>query len=138
MFIKINQKGFSHHLIIPIIAVFVVGGIGTYLAMKSSAYSYMSGSTPYTCNQDPTPTLRYRSTGSCVKALQYALNQWISYQRIPISKLVIDGSFGGKTLDAVKRFQERQGLNPDGVVGSKTWAKLASGCGIRYSCSGVK
>ena len=135
MFKKLNQKGFSHHLAIPIIAVLVVGSIGAYLATKSSAYSYMSGSTPYTCNQDPTPTLRYGSKGSCVKALQYTLNQWITYQVIPVSKLTIDGSFGSKTLDVVKRFQQRQGLVVDGVVGPKTWARIADGCGIRYSCS---
>lgn len=37
----------------------------------------------------------------------------------------VDGVFGTKTLDAVKRFQKDNGLDPDGVVGGKTWAALA-------------
>ncbi len=130
----LDQKGFSHHLLIPVIALLVVGSIGAYMAMKSSAYSYMSGVTPYACTQDPTPTLRRGSTGRCVKALQYTLNQWISYKRIPIAKLVIDGRFGSKTYNAVVRFQRSQGLNPNGVVGSSTWEKIAQGCDIRYYC----
>ena len=35
-----------------------------------------------------------------------------------------DGVFGARTLDAVKRFQEFCGLDPDGIVGKNTWAAL--------------
>lgn len=35
-----------------------------------------------------------------------------------------DGIFGRKTLNAVKSFQERQGLTKDGIVGKNTWNKL--------------
>jgi penicillin-insensitive murein endopeptidase len=38
--------------------------------------------------------------------------------------LEADGRFGPKTLLAVEKFQSEKGLNPDGVVGQKTWAKL--------------
>ena len=41
----------------------------------------------------------------------------------------VDGKFGRQTKEAVKAFQRSKGLNPDGVVGSKTamaLAKLAS------------
>ncbi len=37
----------------------------------------------------------------------------------------VDGKFGAQTKDAVKAFQRSKGLNPDGVVGSKTAAALA-------------
>lgn len=40
------------------------------------------------------------------------------------SKLVIDGIYGTATIAAVKEFQRRSGLVPDGKVGDKTWAKL--------------
>ncbi|MFZ1484077.1 MAG: peptidoglycan-binding domain-containing protein [Candidatus Saccharimonadales bacterium] len=135
MFKKLNKKGFSHHLILPVLAVFAVAGIGTYMVTKSSAYSYMSGVTPYSCPQDPPPILRSGSKGNCVKALQYRLNQWISYKRIPISKLAVDGSFGTNTRYAVIRFQKYYGLQADGVVGSKTWQKLALYCGVTKSCA---
>ena len=39
-----------------------------------------------------------------------------------------DGKFGGQTKTAVVSFQEDQGLKGDGIVGSKTWAKL-----VRFS-----
>ena len=36
----------------------------------------------------------------------------------------IDGKIGKNSKKAVKAFQEANGLNPDGVVGNKTWSKL--------------
>ncbi|MBU1998065.1 MAG: peptidoglycan-binding protein [Candidatus Omnitrophota bacterium] len=37
----------------------------------------------------------------------------------------IDGNIGPDTKEAIKRFQEMNGLNPDGVVGSRTWEILS-------------
>jgi peptidoglycan hydrolase-like protein with peptidoglycan-binding domain len=36
----------------------------------------------------------------------------------------IDGKMGRKTKEAIKKFQEANGLTPDGKVGRKTWSKL--------------
>ncbi|HLF18928.1 MAG TPA: peptidoglycan-binding protein [Candidatus Omnitrophota bacterium] len=36
----------------------------------------------------------------------------------------IDGLFGGRTRDAIKRFQEDNGLNPSRFVDQQTWEKL--------------
>ena len=36
-------------------------------------------------------------------------------------KIKVDGDFGTKTEDAVKKFQKEEGLTADGVVGAKTW-----------------
>lgn len=38
----------------------------------------------------------------------------------------IDGSFGQKTLEAVKAYQADYGLTVDGIVGAKTWASLVA------------
>ena len=38
----------------------------------------------------------------------------------------VDGVYGTKTIEAVKRFQADNGLDPDGVVGRMTWAALAT------------
>lgn len=39
-------------------------------------------------------------------------------------KIKVDGDFGPKTEEAVKKFQRENGLTPDGIVGSKTWNKM--------------
>lgn len=65
------------------------------------------------------PTLRKGSKGEAVAEAQRRLNaigQW--------PPLDDDGDFGAKTLAAVERFQFERGLNPDGVVGAKTWSEL--------------
>ncbi|MCX5657701.1 MAG: peptidoglycan-binding domain-containing protein [Candidatus Omnitrophica bacterium] len=36
----------------------------------------------------------------------------------------IDGKIGKKTRIAIRGFQKAQGLNPDGIVGNRTWEKL--------------
>lgn len=57
-------------------------------------------------------TLKKGSRGNEVKILQQALN------------LYPDGIFGPLTEEAVKEFQTANGLTADGIVGSKTWARL--------------
>jgi murein L,D-transpeptidase YcbB/YkuD len=37
----------------------------------------------------------------------------------------VDGQVGSKTKDAIKKFQSANGLNPDGVLGSRTWQLLS-------------
>ncbi len=36
----------------------------------------------------------------------------------------VDGQIGSQTKEAVKKFQEANKINPDGVVGSRTWQLL--------------
>lgn len=58
------------------------------------------------------PTLRRGSSGNAVKELQRQLG------------VEDDGWFGYATETAVKIFQKEHGLLDDGIVDSKTWAKL--------------
>lgn len=62
--------------------------------------------------------LRYGSRGNDVRLLQLAL------QRSGNSAGTIDGVFGTRTLNAVRRFQTQNGLLPDGVVGPLTWEAI--------------
>lgn len=69
------------------------------------------------------PTLRKGSKGEYVTLLQTKLIQ----RGYDLSPYGADGSFGNKTLSAVKAFQSDNGLTADGIVGAKTWEALNSG-----------
>lgn len=58
------------------------------------------------------------STGSQVSEIQSRLKTWGYYNG------AVDGIFGTQTRDAVIKFQKKNGLTPDGIVGSKTLAAL--------------
>jgi hypothetical protein len=59
------------------------------------------------------PTIRQGARGVQVQALQRNLGG-----------LVVDGIFGPKTTEAVKKFQRANGLRVDGIVGRQTWGAL--------------
>jgi len=62
--------------------------------------------------------LKNGSKGNQVKTLQRLLNA------LGYSCGDVDGSFGPKTLAAVKKFQKAKGLEVDGYCGPLTWAAL--------------
>ena len=57
--------------------------------------------------------MRVGNSSECVKWLQFELNE-AGY------KVVIDGEFGPKTLNAVKQFQKSCKIEVDGLVGKVT------------------
>ena len=67
-----------------------------------------------------TPVLRKGSKGSSVKEAQNLLLK----HGYALPKYGADGDFGDETLNAVKVFQQANGLEVDGAVGTKTWAAL--------------
>lgn len=64
---------------------------------------------------DPHPLLSIGSTGPAVVRVQQFLH------------IADDGIFGQQTYGAVKAYQASVGLDPDGVVGPLTWAKIEAG-----------
>jgi N-acetylmuramoyl-L-alanine amidase len=64
------------------------------------------------------PILKLGSEGQDIPDLQFRL-QSIGYYNLPIDK-----NFGSATRSAVQRFQKNNGIQSDGVVGPRTWAKL--------------
>lgn len=66
-------------------------------------------------------TIRSGATGDAVKRLQRAL------RRTPRLDVAVDGVFGPALEQAVRDFQQAEGLPVDGVVGTRTWAALPNG-----------
>lgn len=62
--------------------------------------------------------LRYGASGADVLMLQLALKR---SGRYPFG---LDGVYGTRTLNAVRRFQTAEGLKPDGIAGERTNAAL--------------
>ncbi|MBC6310228.1 peptidoglycan-binding protein [Listeria sp. FSL L7-1582] len=52
-------------------------------------------------------------------------SNWIWWDNVKFSKLVVDGKYGSKTRAAVEEYQSKNGLYVDGIVGRDTWAKLS-------------
>jgi peptidoglycan hydrolase-like protein with peptidoglycan-binding domain len=61
--------------------------------------------------------IRKSDKGPEVKKWQYFLIG------LGYNKVIADGDFGNLTDKATKDFQQKQGLNPDGVVGNNTYSK---------------
>ena len=69
----------------------------------------------------PGTPLRRGTTGPSVVTVQVSLNR-ISQSYPAIPKIpTVDGIFGVRTENAVRKFQEIFNLTPDGVVGPATW-----------------
>ena len=65
-------------------------------------------------------TLRKGYRGKDVKYMQELLLK--AGESLP--RYGADGDFGSETLAAVRSFQQKHGLEVDGIVGKKTWAEL--------------
>lgn len=68
-------------------------------------------------------TIGLGDQGANVSALQEALSK-------AGSSVTVDGDFGPGTLHAVKKFQRKEGLTPDGLVGPKVANQLLKKLGI--------
>lgn len=115
---KNASAGFSHHIILPVLALLLVGALGVATMNLSSA-----ASKTFTLASCKTKTLRKGSSGSCVKVLQKIINKTRS------NDIATDGLFGSGTKSAVITFQKSSkyggAIGADGVVGPKTWSKLS-------------
>ncbi len=68
----------------------------------------------------PGSSLKVGDTGTNVKEIQYYLYLLSAYY-VPLPVIEFDGVFGAQTEQAVKIWQEIQGLTIDGIVGPATW-----------------
>jgi peptidoglycan hydrolase-like protein with peptidoglycan-binding domain len=76
-----------------------------------------------------TRTLRRGMHGADVRALQRAMGK-LGF------RVTADGAYGVRTLRAVKRYERRQGLVPDGVVDPDEGQQIAQAAGTAAGASG--
>lgn len=69
--------------------------------------------------------LKQGARGGEVKEVQRRLKQWGYYSGS------IDGVYGPATAEAVKKFQKKNGLTADGIVGKATYAALGMNDSVR-------
>ena len=67
--------------------------------------------------------LRYGDTGIAVRIVQYYL-AFLGYFYPDLPPIAITGELGQETYDAVLTFQNKYGLQVDGIVGRNTWNEL--------------
>ena len=72
----------------------------------------------------PGETLQSGSTGNSVRTIQQQLNS-ISKNYPAINKLIVDGIYGDKTINSVKKFQEIFDMPQSGIVDYATWYEIS-------------
>ena len=79
----------------------------------------------YNVNGGVPKTLKRGHQGCAVRLLQDFLNRWAEEWHLQkMQKLALDGDFGAKTEQLLKRFQQENGLKPDGKYGRATNRKM--------------
>jgi peptidoglycan hydrolase-like protein with peptidoglycan-binding domain len=110
--------------------VLLAAGLGLGTAGSASAAApYDNNCSGYSTSE---PLLGMNSSGDPVKALQCQLNMTVRG-----ANLTVDGIFGRNTRNAVVKFQSCDSLDPDGLVGPKTWAQLDAWSDIDTSANYV-
>src|SRR3954467_12178476 len=105
---RLSSKGFSHTIVLAaFVLVFAVAGVGYLVASHAAS----------PCRAR---TFRAGSKGHCVRDVQGML------QLTTNGGLRVDGKFGSRTNNTVKKFQRSHHLGADGIVGRKTWSKLCT------------
>ena len=99
---------------------FVYWGDYAYIDYTADEFAKMKAASNYSEKPNSSTTLRKGSKGTAVTELQKLLMK----HGYTLPNYGADGDFGNETLNAVKAFQEANGLEVDGAVGPITWAAL--------------
>ena len=101
MFKRINKK-----------KIYIVLGILVTIGICIFAYCH------FTKNDSVEALSKYGSRGSEVTQIQTKLKRWGYYNGN------VDGIYGSQTVEAVKKFQRKNGLTVDGIAGKNTLAAM--------------
>ena len=104
---KVKDRTFTHYLTCSYMS---------YSTKKTTTTTTAKTKNPYT---KPTKTVKFGDSGKSVK--------WVQYELIEAGyNINVDGVFGTATRNAVKKFQKSCKITVDGIVGTKTIAKLVA------------
>ena len=103
------------------LAAMAVAAVGATTAVFGTAYTGEELSAPYV----QTAVLKQGATGGEVKEIQRRLKNWGYYSG------AVDGIYGKATVEAVKAFQRKNGLTPDGIAGISTYKALGMNDSVR-------
>lgn len=111
------------------LAALAVATVGSAAAIFNTGYTKDDyASAPYV----QTAVLRQGSSGGEVKELQRRLKNWGYYNG------AVDGVYGKGTVEAVKKFQKKNGLTADGVAGLSTYKALGMNDSVKALENGNK
>lgn len=130
------QNSNTRKLVVLVIFMAGFAGLGAYyLLFSSHAQTPRSivGFGGYKCTSNQ--KLSTGSTGDCVRAIQFGLNNWNTYHTEGLAPLSADGKFSEKTKAAVQKFQSKNGLPADGTVDQNTWNAFLLDCSTFQACA---
>ena len=117
------KKSVKKGLLLSAAALMAIGS--TFAVREIKGSNYEKGHTVYATNEiaDAETTvvaavLKQGAKGHEVKEVQRRLKQWDYYSGS------VDGVFGKATREAVIKFQKKNGLKADGIVGASTYKAL--------------
>ena len=103
------------------LAAMAVAAVGATTAVFGTAYTGEELSAPFV----QTAVLKQGATGGGGKEIQRRLKNWGYYSG------AVDGIYGKATVEAVKAFQRKNGLTPDGIAGISTYKALGMNDSVR-------
>ena len=123
-----KRRNFKVIIVIVVALILVGGGFTAYKLLSNSSISGKEKEAAVACNYPFSQSKCNGKTNATVKAIQQRLWDLGYYKGLYSSKgSAVDGIFGPKTTQAVKKFQKAKGLSQDGIVGSRTFDSLFSG-----------
>lgn len=129
MFKKLNVRGVSHHLLLPVLAVLVVASIGGFIMQRSSSAATVY---TYTNAQGKTCYGRTLSKGITSVCVGYALKAIKTKVTSAPSVTAGNGvTFGPAVAKAVTTYNKKNGRTSSSIT-SKTWANICTNSTITY------
>jgi len=134
---KLNNRGFSHHIILPIIAIMVIASVGTYFVMHSEASpSGTSTRTPGTSAfYAKNPLVKYDNAGKkCAKGMTKgvkSLKKFVNQNYRPVVTKIGDFSCRPNTANPTQLSVHSSGRALDVHVNAYTSTGLKTGNQIR-------